>query len=602
MNRNIFILKYIKYILMTLKVTPVEDSEEFKLIPTRFNKKSADVAVIMPLYGRLQYAIQAVLSVLNQSYQNLVLICVGEPNDDTRMLLEALNDRRIIYLINPKPTLASSFNIAMKYIHKEMPGIKYVTRCDDDDWLLMNKVERARTHLKNHPHIGLLHHGFRITKENGELTADEHIIWRPEELLEYSNIYDGTIMFKTKAVKGIELDEKLPGLPFYDWFIRLHKAGVVIDAIEDYSGYFYRQHDNNNVRKIDIKEVYRLIREKNGIKPEDYECDVMIYYTYMGRESGITASVKHGTRILEEAGYKVKSHACTRHSLYSMKWRVKLCKPKVIIIEKFQLNNDDFILLDEFIDWPCQVIIREHGKNAFSMKFWDKTLRHERTIELANWYDYFNAASVNEEYAEYLQELYDTPVKWVPNTFAKSLMKKAPKFDEGYHVSVLCEIRPLKNVITQLSACQLMGKWARAQGSELYVHILKSTADWGFRKELTERAGRLFFTIVEHDYMSFNDNQRLVSQMDLCLQVSYTETMNYYALEHMMHGVPTLTSEAIHFGEHVPIDDALEIARRGIMILDKTLRVPAKHDAEEFVKKINNQFLKVIKELYDSSV
>ena len=592
---------------MVLKITHVEDSEEFKLIKTRFSKRSVDVAVIMPLYGRIEYAIQAVLSVLNQSHRNLVLICVGEPKDNTLKFLEHLNDDRVIYLINAKPTLASSFNIAMDYIKNELPSVKYVTRCDDDDWLLNNKVEKCRRYLQTHPKTDMIHHGFRITKETGEVTADEHIIWNRDELLEYSNIYDGTIMFRTKAVNGTKLDETLPGLPFYDWFIRLHKQGVMIDAIEDYSGYFYRQHDGNNVRKIDIKEVYDLIRKKNGIKPEDYQCDVMIYYTYLGRESGITASVKHSTQLLKEAGYKVKLHACTRHSLYSLKWRIKLCKPKVIIIEKFQLNNDNFLLLDEFIDWPCQVIIREHGKNAFSMKFWNKTLRHERTMELANWFDYFNAASVNEEYANYLQELYDTPVKWVPNTFAKSLMKKSPKFDEGFHVSVLCELRPLKNVITQLSACQLIGKWARAQEKELYVHILKSTADWGFRKELLERKGRLFFTVVEHDYMDFNQNQRLVSKMDLALQVSYTETMNYYALEHMMHGVPTLTSEAIHFGIHVPIDDALEIGKKGIEILKNLNKNGhyqkysqlAKDNAESFVKRINDQYLKMVKECMD---
>ena len=583
-----------------LKITHVKGVEE-PIIKTRFTKKTADVAVIMPVYGRLNYAITAVLSVLNQSYRNIVLLCVGRPDEGIKNFLEHLNDKRIVYLINDKPTLASSFNIALKYIEEELPRVKYVTRCDDDDWLLFNKVIKVRTYLKTHPRVGLVHHGFRVTNEKGELKSDEHTLWDPDELIEYSNIYDGTIMFRMDAVKGFKLDEDLPGLPFYDWFIRLYRGGVKIDALTGYSGYFYRQHENNNVKKIPIRDVYQMIRDKNGIRPEDYACDVMIYYACLGRESGITASVKHCTALLEKHGYKVKVHSCTRHSLYSLKWRIQLCKPKVIIVENFRLNNNEFLLLDEFIDWPCQVIVREHAKSGFSVKFWGKVAKHERTIELANWFGNLHVASVNEEYAEYLSELYDTQVKWIPNTFSESLMKKGIKYDEGYHVSILCEIRPLKNVITQLSACQLIGKWARAQGKELYVHILKSVLDGGFREDLLKLKGRLFFTVIEHDYMNFNDNQRLVSKMNMGLQISYTETMNYYALEHMMHGIPILTSEVIHFGIHVPIDDPLAIAEKAIEVLNNLEEEGKKagEEAREFVKKINTQFLKVIKECID---
>ena len=584
---------------MVLTITPAKEAENFSFNITRFKKETADVAVIMPLYSRLNYAVEAIMSVLNQTYQNIVLICVGAPNDETLKFLEKINDPRIVYLINPNPTLATSFNIAMKYINEELPLVKHVTRCDDDDWLLNNRVEKLRNYLKKNPQHGLVHHGFRITDEAGKVKSEEQIYWVENDLIEYSNIYDGTIMFRKEEVKGITLDEKLPGLPFYDWFIRLQKAGVRIGALNKYTGYFYRQHGNNNVLKIDIKKTYKIIRNKNNIKTEDHKCDVMIYYTYLGRDSGITASVKHSKKLLEDNGYNVKLHACTKHSLYSLKWHAQLCKPKVIIIEKFQLNNDNFLVLDEFIDWPCQVLIREHGKNAFSMKFWNKTLRHERTIDLANWFKNFHAASVNEEYANYLKELYDTEVLYAPNTFSKSLMKSAPKFDTGIHVSILCELRPLKNIITQISACQLIGKWARSQGKELYVHMLKSTSDWGFRKELLDRRSRLFFSVVEHDYMNFNDNQRLVSQMMMGLQVSYTETMNYYALEHMMHEIPVLTSESIHFGIHVPIDDALAIAKKGIEVLCNLEEESKKagREAIQYVEKINSQFLKIISEL-----
>jgi len=589
---------------MALKISNVRElKDSFSFNKTKFNKHTADVAVIMPCNNRLKYAVQAIISVLNQDYENLALICVGRPSDGVRLFLEQMSDDRVIYLIHDNPTLASCTNAALKYVECELPNVKYFTRCDDDDWLAKDKVRKCRNYLRMNPQVDLVHHGYHITNESGQVTNLKKMIFNQEDLLEYSNIYDGTIMFRAHKDQGsfIYLNESLPGLPFYDWFIRLHQAGWKMEYV-NYNGYYYRQWHSNNVRRVDIEESYKIIRDKNDIKLSDHECDVMFQYVWLGRESGITASVNHCSSLLEGQSLKVKVHASPDTSLYGLKLRALLCRPKLIIIENMDTPTDAFIdLMNTVSEWGCQVVIREHGKAAFSPLFWGKLARHDRVIQLASWFSKLHVASVNEQYARYLSQLYDDEVLWVPNTFNKHLMVKQPKVNDEVDVSILCEIRPLKNMITQLCACQLLGKWLKGEGKELNVHLLNSRGGKAFIDNLRKNSDKLHFNLRIHPYMSFKENQRLVSRMDLALQVSYTETMNYYALEHLMHGIPAITSEVIPFGDHAPIDNPFMIAQKAYFWINKELKDNYSikiddliKDAEDYVKNINEQFIKLV--------
>jgi glycosyltransferase involved in cell wall biosynthesis len=574
---------------MALKIKKVRDYDStFSINPHKYNKNTADVAVVMPCNNRPIYAVQAILSVLNQDYSNLVLLCVGKPDDQIKKFLELLNDKRVVYLINPEPTLASSTNIALEFIEESLPRVTYITRCDDDDWLAPNKVRVCRNFLRMNPQTDLVHHGYYITNKDGKIKGIKEGCFIQEELIEYSNIYDGTIMLRAEKVRKEYLDEKLPGLPYYDWFIRLHKKGLKMDYMR-YNGYYYRQHGTNNVKRVDIKNTYRIIRKKNKIK--DVPCDVMFCYTWLGRESGITTSVKHCSSLLEN----VKIHKSPNNSLYALRFRAELCKPKLIIIEDMNTPTNAIVELMDSITWPCNVVLREHGKAAFSDLFWKKMENHERVIQISKWYKNLFVASTNLKYSVFLAQLYDSDVLWLPNTFNEKLMTKDKKRDKDIHVSILCEIRPLKNIISQLCACQLIGKEIKTQGKVLNVHLLKSRGARQFIDNLNRNRDKLFFNLRWHPYMDFEENQMLVSRMDLALQISYTETMNYYALEHLMQGIPTLTSEAIEFGLNVPIDDPLTIAEVALKNIGKKAEKP-----QEYVKIINEQFLNEVKCLLET--
>jgi len=580
-----------------VKISVVDEKDLTEFSNTNYSDKTADTAIIMPLNDRPVLAIEAIMSIINQTYKNWVLVCVGKPHTQTYQFLKYLRDPRIVHLGCDEPTLAKTTNIALKYVFSKT-RIKFVTRCDDDDWLMNNKVQVCRNYLMTHPGTGLVHHAYHITDEYKRTLNVKIGCFDQEDLEEYSNIYDGTIMCRTKHVRGVYLDEELPGLPYYDWFIKLSRKGVRMKYI-NYNGYFYRQHGANNVRRVDIQEAYRVIREKNNINIKDHECDIIMCYTWLGRESGITSSVRHCSSLLKKK-HKVKIHSSPTNHLYGLMLRAQLCRPKLIIIENMAASNESIIKLMNSISWECNVILREHGKAAFSKYFWDKFSEHDRVIQLSQAFNNLSVASVNKEYTDYLTQLYDTSILWLPNTFNKGLMKEAEKINDHVHISILCEIRPLKNMITQLCACQLLGKWLREEGRELEVHMLNSKGGDAFIQNIKRASNKLFFVPRFHNYMSFDENQRLVSRMSLCLQVSYTETMNYYALEHMMHGVPTITSQAIPFGEQCNIDNPAEIVAKAKEIISDSSWKQNKNvrfAAEAYVKTINEQFLKTVEEL-----
>jgi hypothetical protein len=57
--------------------------------------------------------------------------------------------------------------------------------------------------------------------------------------------------------------------------------------------------------------------------------------------------------------------------------------------------------------------------------------------------------------------------------------------------------------------------------------------------------------------------------MDICTQVSYTETMNYSALEAMSMGIPTVGCETIPFTTQVPMDNQVGYCEVLHKVLDR---------------------------------
>lgn len=103
------------------------------------------VSIIIPCYNVENYIWQCLESVINQTYQNLEIICINDgSNDGTLRVLKEIETRepRLIILNQSNKGLSASRNVG---IHKSSGD--YIMFLDSDDWLEIDAVKICATYL-----------------------------------------------------------------------------------------------------------------------------------------------------------------------------------------------------------------------------------------------------------------------------------------------------------------------------------------------------------------------------------------------------------------------------------------------------------------------
>lgn len=106
------------------------------------------ISVIIPIFNVEKYLRQCLDSVINQTYDNLEIVCINDCSKDSsdKILLEyAQKDSRIIIKKNSKNLgLGLSRNEGIKIAHGE-----YIHCLDSDDWLELNAYETLVKYFDN---------------------------------------------------------------------------------------------------------------------------------------------------------------------------------------------------------------------------------------------------------------------------------------------------------------------------------------------------------------------------------------------------------------------------------------------------------------------
>lgn len=103
------------------------------------------ISVIIPSYNRANLLKDAILSVLNQTYQNFELIIVNDcSKDNTKNIVKTFRDQRVIYLENEKNKgVSASSNIGIKKARGE-----YIFILNDDDLIVPWGLEELIKKIK----------------------------------------------------------------------------------------------------------------------------------------------------------------------------------------------------------------------------------------------------------------------------------------------------------------------------------------------------------------------------------------------------------------------------------------------------------------------
>jgi hypothetical protein len=120
---------------------------------------------------------------------------------------------------------------------------------------------------------------------------------------------------------------------------------------------------------------------------------------------------------------------------------------------------------------------------------------------------------------------------------------------EDHYLDVGCfgAIRPLKNQLMQAVAAL---RFAMLKGKQLRFHINTTRNEQGGNnvlKNIRALFGGTGYQLIEHGWVAHKEFLQVLTQMDLLLQVSFSETFNIVAADAVAMALPLVTSAEIHW-------------------------------------------------------
>jgi len=229
---------------------------------------------------------------------------------------------------------------------------------------------------------------------------------------------------------------------------------------------------------------------------------------------------------------------------------VTLYKPTHVIIEALWVVPSKFDVLQRLhpnVKW----IVRLHSEMPFMAQEgialnWIAEYARYRNVLVA-----CNAPRMLEEVQTYVEalDLSSDKVIYLPNFYPQTYKKyERPEDSEFVNVSCFGAVRPLKNHISQAIAAL---KFANLIGKKLKFHVNAGRIEMNGGpivhnlKSLFEQLSDQGHQLINHEWTPREQFLELCGQMDMGLQVSFSETFNIVGADLISQGVPVVGSKEI---------------------------------------------------------
>ena len=179
------------------------------------------------------------------------------------------------------------------------------------------------------------------------------------------------------------------------------------------------------------------------------------------------------------------------------------------------------------------------------------------------------------QFADWFKIAYDKECVCLPNIYSTERIHGKEWKGDTLKIGAFGAIRPEKNFMTAAAA-------ALAVHSKLKVpvELHMSTGGDGCKSPTLPAITQMTkdiegFKLIRHEWQTWNHFIKLIEQMDIMIQVSYTESFNMVTADGISVGVPSVISPAIRWTPHswqADTDDSLDVANKVIKLL--------KHDQE----------------------
>lgn len=281
------------------------------------------------------------------------------------------------------------------------------------------------------------------------------------------------------------------------------------------------------------------------VKQYNKECDNGGYS--VSGKSGVYLSAKFLSDMLNEMGVEsIVSEAIDNNCIDRL---VTEYEPDAVIIEAYWVVPSKFEVLTQLhpdIKW----VIRNHSAMSFMA---EEGIIIDWSLEYVKMNNVYLASNHYRTYKE-LKEIGEfsfsplDKILYMPNYYPENLIinecNDVYKNDGEIHIGCFGAARSLKNQMVQAYAAI---KFSKMIDRKLYFHMNNS-----YNNPIVKNIASLFervsnVELVLHDWMPHEKFYDLCGQMDLGMQLSYSETFNIIAADFVANNIPVITSDEIDF-------------------------------------------------------
>lgn len=224
-------------------------------------KVQYELSVIIATYNEnIGFLRQCIESVLNQTFNNLEVIIVVEPDEKNIGYLQnlAAKNKNVKILKNPaRMGVSSSRNRAIS----ESTG-KYVAIVDGDDYCDINRFEKQISFLKNNPDISIAGSNIYLVDKNNNIVGTRYFPERHENIrqafLVKQPVFNPTIMVRKSDIDEIGVfDETFRKAEDLELWLRFLASGKKMYNLQE-KLVFYRVLTNSNEKRgiLHFKNIY----------------------------------------------------------------------------------------------------------------------------------------------------------------------------------------------------------------------------------------------------------------------------------------------------------------------------------------------------------
>lgn len=240
------------------------------------------VSVVMPVYNGEAYVLEAITSILNQTFTDFELIVINDGStDNTAAILKKLRDIERIKILNNTVNEGLIFTRNKAIINCNG---SYIALLDSDDVAKPNRLEKQVRFLEANPDYALIGSNIDIISGEGKYLYTQNYNIAPDfipSILLFQNYFaQSAVMIRKSALPKEIYRSQFPLSEDYDLWVRIasqNKVGNIAESLVN-----YRLHGSNisYVKAIQLQESYKNIikqqLEKLGVSASEAELNMHV--------------------------------------------------------------------------------------------------------------------------------------------------------------------------------------------------------------------------------------------------------------------------------------------------------------------------------------